>query len=361
MERNDATAMTEEERAARRARRDKARRERFRARRRRQMLLLAPFLAAGVIAAVLLSGMGHRESEAGKDVDDVPAVGNAVVQQPKEPQEPRFVPAATAAMAVLGEEIPSSHAVLIDAESGEILAEKDADAVISPASMTKILTLLVAVEQLESEEALDDTVTITREITDYCYVNDCSVVGLEVDEVVPVRELLYGTILSSGADAALALACYTAGSHEAFVALMNEKLAALGLDETAHFTNCVGLYDEDHHCTVTDMAVILKAAMDDPLCRQVLSAHSYETRPTEEHPEGQILSNWFLRKIEDHDADNAVRAVAAKTGYVMQSGNCAASYGEDAQGHGYLCVTANAYSSWRAIYDHVELYKMYCS
>ena len=101
MERNDATAMTEEERAARRARRDKARRERFRARRRRQMLLLAPFLATGVIAAVLLSGMGHRESEAGKDVDDVPAVGNAVVQQPNEPQEPRFVPAATAATAVL--------------------------------------------------------------------------------------------------------------------------------------------------------------------------------------------------------------------------------------------------------------------
>lgn len=60
------------------------------------------------------------------------------------------------------------------------------------------------------------------------------------------------------------------------------------------------------------------------------------------------MSNWFLRKIEDHDADNAVRAVAAKTGYVMQSGNCAASYGEDARGHGYLCVTANAYSSWRA-------------
>lgn len=166
------------------------------------------------------------------------------------------------------------------------MAAKDADAVISPASMTKILTLLVAVEQLEGEEALDDTVTITREITDYCYVNDCSVVGLEVDEVVPVRELLYGTILSSGADAALALACYTAGSHEAFVAQMNEKLAALGLDKTAHFTNCVGLYDEDHHCTVTDMAVILKAAMDNALCRQVLSAHVYETRPTEEHPEG---------------------------------------------------------------------------
>ena len=92
MERNDTTAMTEEERAARRARRDRARRERFRARRRRQMLLLAPFLAAGVIAVVLLSDWGTGEKGTSKDAGDVPAVGNAVVQQPKEPQELRFVP-----------------------------------------------------------------------------------------------------------------------------------------------------------------------------------------------------------------------------------------------------------------------------
>lgn len=202
MERNDTTAMTEEERAAPpgAAGQSAAGAGSGRAGGGR-CCCWRPFLAAGVIAVVLLSGLGHREKGTGKDAGDVPAVGNAVVQQPKEPQELRFVPEATAATALLGDEIPSSHAVLIDAESGEILAEKDADAVISPASMTKILTLLVAVEQLEGEEALDETVTITREIIDYCYVNDCSVVGLEVDEVVPVRELLYGTILSSGADA----------------------------------------------------------------------------------------------------------------------------------------------------------------
>ena len=182
--------------------------------------------------------------------------------------------------------------------------------------------------------------------------------GFALDEVVPVRELLYGTILPSGADAALALAKYVAGSQEAFVTLMNEKLEELGLSDTAHFTNCVGLYDEAHACTVTDMALILKAAMENDLCREVLSAHTYETAPTTQHPEGQVLSNWFLRRIEDKDQDLSVRAVAAKTGYVVQSGNCAASYAESADGHGYLCVTANAYSAWRAIYDHVELYKL---
>ena len=142
---------------------------------------------------------------------------------------------------------------------------------------------------------------MTIDITDYCYVNGCSVVGLMVGETVSVRELFYGTILPSGADAALGLATYVAGSQEAFVALMNEKLEELGIADTAHFTNCVGLYDENHKCTVSDMAVILEAAMDNALCREVLGARTYETAPTTDHPEGQILSNWFLRRIEDKD------------------------------------------------------------
>lgn len=108
MERNDTTAMTEEERAARRARRSerggsgsgRAGGGRF--------CCWRPFWAAGVIAVVLLSGLGHREKGTSKDAGDVPAVGNAVVQQPKEPQELRFVPEATAATALLGDEIPSA-------------------------------------------------------------------------------------------------------------------------------------------------------------------------------------------------------------------------------------------------------------
>ena len=92
--------------------------------------------------------------------------------------------------------------------------------------MTKVLTVLVAAEHI-TEAELDDTFTMTIDITDYCYVNGCSVVGLMVDETVPVRELFYGTILSSGADAALGLATYVAGSQEAFVALMNESWRSL--------------------------------------------------------------------------------------------------------------------------------------
>ena len=265
---------------------------------------------------------------------------------------------ATADTIQPGEDVISKHALLIDLENDTILTQRDAFAIINPASMTKILTVLVAAENI-SEENLEDTFTITIDITDYSYRNDCSNVGFDVGETVTVRDLFYGTILPSGGDAALGLATYVAGSWEAFVALMNEKLEELGLSETAHFTNCVGLYDEEHYCTIYDMAMILEAALDNELCREVLAAHTYTTSGTQQHPEGITISNWFLRRIEDKDTGGEV--VCGKTGYVVQSGNCAASYGIDNGGKEYICVTADSTSSWRCIYDHVALYKQFAS
>ena len=353
---DDYTPMfSPEERAARRKQRAAARRKKQRLQRRRILLRTLPAAILCLVLVVALSFGGQGQAE---ELPEEPPAAKFPKVSPVEP-ETALRPVETTETVHLGDEISSGYAVLIDLQTNTILAEKEAQAVINPASMTKVLTLLVAVEQLE-EADLEDTFTMTIDITDYCYVNDCSVVGLDVGETVSVRELLYGTILSSGADADLGLAVYTAGSHESFVKLMNEKLEELGLSQTAHFTNCVGLYDEAHHCTVTDMAVILKAAMDNELCREVLSAHTYETAPTEQHPEGQVLSNWFLRKIEDHDGSQAVRVVGAKTGYVAQSGSCAASWGEDAAGNGYLCVTGSAGSSWQAIFDHVALYRDFC-
>lgn len=248
----------------------------------------------------------------------------------------------------------SQYAVIIDESTNRIVAQKNADTVISPASMTKILTVLVAAEHVEN---LEDTVEITLDITDYVYIHDCSAVGFSVGEQVPVRDLFYGTVLPSGADAALALASYVAGSQEAFADMMNEKLKELGISDTAHFTNCIGLYDGEHYCTVYDMAMILKAAVENDFCREVLSARQYTTAATAEHPEGISISNWFLRRIEDKDTGGEV--VCAKTGFVNQSGSCAASYGISDSGIPYICVTANTSSSWRCIYDHVTMYSTY--
>ena len=261
-------------------------------------------------------------------------------------------------VSIYNEEIISENAILVDESTGNIIASKGARERISPASMTKVLTVLVAMENITKEQ-LDDTFTMTREITDYSYINDCSAVGFLEGEEVTVRDLFYGTILPSGGDAAVGLATYVAGSHEAFVELMNQKLEEMQLSESTHVTNCVGVYDENHYSTVYDMSLIMKAAIGNDFCKEVLAEHNYTTAPTTEHPEGINISNWFLRRIEDKDTGGEV--LCAKTGYVRQSKNCAVSYGTFADGNPYICVTAGSSSSWRCIYDHVEIYTQYIS
>ena len=105
------------------------------------------------------------------------------------------------------------------------------------------------------------------------------------------------------------------------------------------------------------MAVILKAATDNEWCRQVLSEHIYTTEKTKQHSDGLRISNLFLRRIEDKDTHGTV--LCAKTGFVSQSGSCAASMATDKNGTEYLVVTAGSTSSWRCIYDHVDIYTQY--
>ncbi|MBR5420621.1 MAG: D-alanyl-D-alanine carboxypeptidase [Lachnospiraceae bacterium] len=248
-------------------------------------------------------------------------------------------------------DVISEYAVLIDLKDGHIVAQKNAGEKIYPASMTKVLSLLVAVEHISDYQA---TATITQEIADYVWKHDCAAVGYLVGEKPTVEELLYGTILPSGGDAVLALADHTAGSMEAFVDLMNEKVAELGLADVAHFANPIGIHDEQNYCTPIAMAMIMKAALENPKCREVLATKRYTTAKTEEHPEGLQISNLFLRRIEDKDTHGEV--LGAKTGFVTQSRNCAVSYERSNDGNEYICVTVGAHSAWRAIYDHVAIY-----
>ncbi len=362
-------------------RRQRMRRERQRRMRRRQMLQRVVFLViVGVITVLIVATIKH-----GEKVDEEGAQDQAVeaVEQPdrleiekiresiieeesgkaetEETESEEELPVyrfeeTEDTVSIATEEVISTHAILVDESTDQIIAAKGAGERIMPASMTKVLTILVAAEHIP-EEKLDDTFEMTLEITDYAYVNDCSSVGFLDGEKVPVRDLFYGTAMHSGGDAALGLAFYVAGSQEAFVELMDEKLDELGIAGSTHFTNCVGIYDEAHYSTVYDMAVIMKAALQNDLCREVMSKHIYTTKPTKEHPEGIEISNWFLRKIEDKDTGGEV--LCAKTGYIVQSKNCAVSYEIAADKTPYICVTAGSTSNWRCIYDHVEIYNRY--
>lgn len=353
------SSLSEEERARCRAQRAKARQAKIKARRRARLRQLSPLILVLVAAVGIMAAFALKREKTPAITPEQPVFSSKlpIPAAAPEPGGP-YAPTVTEDTVTLTNEVGSQYAVVLDLQTDTIIAQKNADALISPASMTKVLTLLVGAEHVA--DRLDDTFTMTIDITDYCYVNDCSVVGLEVGETVTVRELLYGTILPSGADASLGLATYVAGSHEAFVGLMNEKLEELGLSDTAHFTNCVGLYDENHKCTIMDMALILKAAMENELCREVLKARTYDTAPTSDHPEGQTLSNWFLRRIEDRD-NGGLEIVAGKTGYVTQSGSCAVSCGEDSAGNRYIVATGDAAGSQNCLYDHTALYHDFCA
>ncbi len=334
------------------------------------VLAIVLVLAAGVFAVVrIVKKISSMKQEPEKEVialegfddPDKPAAEEIVGEfvETEIPEETEKLPffegyevyKDSETKAIYSEEIISNYAILIDLQTGHVVAERNGFSKMYPASMTKVLTLLVAVEHLDDMTA---TFTMTQDIADFVYKNDCSQVGYSVGETMTMRELLFGLIMPSGGDAALALARCVAGDTESFVEMMNDKVRELGLSDVAHFTNPIGIFDEENYCTPAAMAMIMKAALENSTCREVLGQHIYKTEPTEEHPEGITLSNLFLRRIEDKETGGEV--LGAKTGYVNESGNCAVSYSIQNSDNRYICVTGGSKGAWRCIYDHCDIY-----
>lgn len=253
-----------------------------------------------------------------------------------------------------GDNIISSNVLMINLKTGEAVSARNATERAYPASTTKIMTALVAAEHITD---YSDTFTMSLEITDKIFLAGATAAGFSKDEQITMTDLLYGTILPSGGDAALGLAYKISGSEEAFVELMNEKAAQLGLSDT-HFTNTTGLFDTNHYTTAADLAVIVKAAMDNPVCRQVLSTHPYTTTKTPQHPNGILLESTLFSSMYGTEPETAT-ITGGKTGYVNESGYCIASFGEANETKtGYICITLNAKGGkWPAINDQIALYK----
>lgn len=274
---------------------------------------------------------------------------------PEASSEKTYAPAeVTENTKTLDLELYSENALLIDLESNTVLVQKNADARIYPASMTKVMTVLVAAEHIEN---WDETFTMTQSIIDPLFLADASMAGFVHGEEVSMTELLYGAVLPSGAEATEALAIVTAGSEEAFAALMNEKAQALGLKDT-HFVDASGLHDENHYTTLSDMAIIMQAALDNPHCREVLTSVNHTSPATTQNPEGVAMTNRFLYRIRPQQTGN-VDIQAAKTGYTAQAMNCCASFGVSPKGRNLICVTSKAWTGDFCIDDHVALYSQY--
>lgn len=225
-------------------------------------------------------------------------------------------------------EVSATAAVLMDADMGQVLYEKNGDRQMLIASTTKIMTALVVLEHA----APDDVITVTPN-----HMAEGSSMYLRAGETVRVEELLYGLLLCSGNDAALALT-ECAGGLTPFVALMNEKAAALGMAHTS-FANPNGLDADGHYSTARDMAVLAAAAVENPTFRRICSSRSVTIgqRTMENH-------NRLLRQMEG--------CVGLKTGYTQAAGRTLVSCTER-DGCRLVAVTLQDGNDWA---DHAALY-----
>lgn len=242
--------------------------------------------------------------------------------------------------------LSSKYAVLMDGETGEVLEEKNGREKIYPASMTKLMAALVAVEHTENWDAVID---IPQEIFARLYMEHASLAGFEPGEKVSPEDLLYGMLLPSGAECCTVYAMWLAGGEEAFVEWMNEKAAELGMVNT-HFVNTTGLHDSEHYSTVEDMAVLMYQCLKNETLRSVLQSENYQTDPTTQHPLGLTFESTLFQAITEsrsltknlaEASRDGVTLLGGKTGYTSQAGLCLASFARIGDRE-YILVTAKA-------------------
>lgn len=242
----------------------------------------------------------------------------------------------------------SRNVLLVRRSDGAVIHERRADERIYPASMTKIMTALLA---LENAEDLGQTVCITEEMVEIPRQNNAVQAGFLVGEEVPVLDLVYGALLPSGAECCLALACEIAGDEQSFAVLMNERAEQLGMVDT-HFTGAIGLHDEQHYTTVRDMAILLEAALENDDFRTAFTSHRYSTGPTNLHPDGITVRSSVFEDISSDEFPGG-HLLGGKTGYTAEAGLCLASLAEK-DGEEYILITAGAGGSTRTAPHHVQ-------
>lgn len=268
---------------------------------------------------------------------------------------PDFVPGQTDA----NRQNNSLYAIIIDTETNEIIASHDHNVKMYPASITKVMTLLVVMDYVNNCDfnALEQTVTIQQHMVNPMIAADASRAGFMVGETPTVRDLIYGLILPSGADAAIALAEYVAGTEATFVQLMNEKAIEIGLKYT-HFENPVGLHSPENYSTAEDMAMLMNYAIQDSFCKEVLSTYQYTVPPSALNPEGLTLTSTMFGRMTGTEMPG-VTVKGGKTGYTSEAGQCLASFAE-INGKTYIMVLAGGLSRWKTIYETLSGYSVFC-
>ena len=216
--------------------------------------------------------------------------------------------------------VPTPKMIVTDgSDASQVFYERLADERAFPASTTKIMTCMLALESGD----LDATFTVGEEVKKG-FTEHSSLMGLEIGETVRLRDLLYGLMLVSGNDAAAAIAVHLSGSISGFADRMNAKAAELGMTGT-HFVNPHGVHNDDHYTTARDMAKLAAYALKNETFREIVSTASYSVEPTNLHAEARLLQNTNkLINTLDTDTESCLYefAIGVKTGDTNKAGKC---------------------------------------
>ncbi len=214
-------------------------------------------------------------------------------------------------------QLESQAVCLMERETGEVIYGFHEDEKRAPASLTKILTALVAIEQAED---LEEEVPVDTPSYQMMVDAQASMAGFYGGEMVTINDLLYGTILSSGGEAAMSLATVTVGSQEEFVDLMNRRMYRIPL-ESSQFVNTSGMDAEGQYSTAKDICKLTKEALENPTFYRVFTQKLHWTTKTADHPEGILLESTVLGKIPPSE-HQGYRVLGGKSGTTMQAGLC---------------------------------------
>ena len=265
------------------------------------------------------------------------AVSNSVSWQRAETEAENSVFSLSADTSFISElpSVSAKAAILIDGNTGKIIGVKNADARMSMASTTKIMTALVAIESCD----ISTTVAVSPDAVGV----EGSSVYLYNGERLSLEDLLYAMLLESANDAAAAIAIAVGGSIEGFAEMMNQKAEELGLENT-HFTNPHGLDNEEHYTTARELAIIAGEALKNDAFRKIVSTYKKDIPLNETEGVRLLINHNKLLKLYDG-------SVGVKTGYTKKSGRCLVSAAER-DGLFLICVTLNAPDDWK---DHQTL------
>lgn len=243
--------------------------------------------------------------------------------------------------------VTSQAAALFDMDDREVLYSKDVFERMYPASITKIMTALVAIKEgdLKSRVLVTDDAVITEPGATLC--------GIEPGDTLTLEQLLYGLMLPSGNDAGAAIAVHIAGSIEAFSDMMNEEAVRLGTTGT-HFVNPHGLNDPDHYTTAYDLYLIFNEALKYPVFRQIVGTtaytanyHNKNSEPVSKTWKG---SNWFM--TGERETPDGLKVFGGKTGTTKAAGYCLIMASRDDSDKEYISVVLKA-DSRPHLYDNM--------